>query len=76
MAMGARYVIGSTVGISTTGNAGPNASEGKEVGEVYIAVAKDGVIKSEKLGLIGNRNGIRLQTTHAVLKLLLSLYTE
>ena len=41
MAQGIRKVSGAQIGIAVTGNAGPNASEGKEVGLVYIAVDSD-----------------------------------
>ena len=38
LAAGARRVGGADIGIGITGNAGPEPSEGKEVGLVYIAV--------------------------------------
>ncbi|MDD6032770.1 MAG: competence/damage-inducible protein A [Oscillospiraceae bacterium] len=38
MAAGVRRVSGADIGIGVTGNAGPNASEGKPVGEVWLAV--------------------------------------
>lgn len=41
MAKGARRASGADIGIAATGNAGPGASEGKPVGEVYIAVDSD-----------------------------------
>ncbi len=41
MAQGIRRVSGAQIGVAVTGNAGPNASEGKEVGLVYIAVDSD-----------------------------------
>ena len=41
MAAGIRRVSGAEIGVSATGNAGPNASEGKEVGLIYIAVDSD-----------------------------------
>ena len=41
MAAGVRRVSGAEIGVSVTGNAGPNASEGKEVGLVYVAVDSD-----------------------------------
>lgn len=41
MAAGARRISGAEIGISVTGNAGPEPSEGKEVGLVYIGVNSD-----------------------------------
>lgn len=38
MAAGVRKLSGAEIGISVTGNAGPEPSEGKEVGLVYIGV--------------------------------------
>lgn len=38
MAAGARRVSGADIAVAVTGNAGPAPSEGKAVGEVYIAV--------------------------------------
>lgn len=39
MAKNVREISGSTLGISITGNAGPDASEGKAVGVVFIGIA-------------------------------------
>lgn len=41
MAEGVRAVSGAAIGIGITGVAGPDASEGKPVGTVYIALADD-----------------------------------
>ena len=41
MAAGIRRVSGAPIGVSVTGNAGPEPSEGKEVGLVYIGVDSD-----------------------------------
>lgn len=41
MAEGIRQVSGADIGVSVTGNAGPSASEGKEVGLVYVGVSSD-----------------------------------
>lgn len=41
MAMGARRVGGADIGIGITGVAGPDPSEGKEVGTVYVALADE-----------------------------------
>ena len=42
MARGVRALAGSNIGVSVTGVAGPNPSEGKEVGLVYVAISHDG----------------------------------
>ncbi|WP_335872865.1 competence/damage-inducible protein A [Bacillus sp. 2205SS5-2] len=57
-----RNKMNSDLGISFTGVAGPNSSEGKEVGTVYIGLA----IKGQKtnvysLQLAGNRESIRMR---------------
>ncbi|MDR2748829.1 MAG: CinA family protein [Bifidobacteriaceae bacterium] len=41
MAKGVREKLGSDIGISTTGIAGPDNQEGKQVGLIYVAVAAD-----------------------------------
>ena len=41
MAAGARKLSGADIGVAVTGNAGPEPSEGKPVGLVYIAVDSD-----------------------------------
>ncbi len=38
MAAGARHFSGADIAVAVTGNAGPEPSEGKPVGEVYIAI--------------------------------------
>ena len=42
MARGVRALAGSNIGVSVTGVAGPNPSEGKAVGLVYVAISHDG----------------------------------
>lgn len=53
MAAGIRKISGAEIGVSVTGNAGPEPSEGKEVGLVYIAVDSDSL--SEVFTLHVNR---------------------
>ncbi len=49
----------SDVCVSFTGNAGPTASEGKPVGECYVAIYVDGDVFPYKLECEGERNEIR-----------------
>jgi len=76
MAEGTRLRLGATWGIATTGNAGPDSSEGKPVGTVFIAVAGPGASSVRELALSGNRNEIRRSTTAAALSLLLATLEE
>ena len=71
MAIGARERLGSDLGVATTGVAGPDRSEGKPAGTVFIALAdRDGVVGRE-LALDGDRVAIRTSTVAAVLDLVL-----
>jgi nicotinamide-nucleotide amidase len=76
MAEGVRLRLGATWGISTTGNAGPEPSEGKPVGMVFIAVAGPGTSVVRELSLSGDRVAIRRSTTAAALSLLLATLEE
>jgi nicotinamide-nucleotide amidase len=76
MAEGTRLRLGATWGIATTGNAGPDSSEGKPVGTVFIAVAGPGASSVRELALSGDRNEIRRSTTSAALSLLLATLEE
>lgn len=69
MATGARERFHAALGISTTGVAGPEPSEGKAVGIVFIALAtKDGTV-ARLLRFDGNREQIRRSTVAASLRL-------
>lgn len=76
MAEGTRLRMGATWGIATTGNAGPDSSEGKPVGMVFVAVAGPGASSVRALSLSGNRMEIRRATTSAALSLLLATLEE
>lgn len=76
MAEGVRLRLGATWGVATTGNAGPESSEGKPVGTVFIAVAGPGASSTRELALSGDRNEIRRATTSATLSLLLATLEE
>lgn len=70
MALGACAAAGARVGISTTGVAGPEPHQGKEVGHVYIGVAFDGEAKSYEYHFLGDREMIRMQATQEAVSLL------
>jgi nicotinamide-nucleotide amidase len=76
MAEGIRLRLGATWGLATTGNAGPESSEGKPVGAVFIAVAGPGASSVRELALSGDRDEIRRSTTTATLSLLLATLEE
>ena len=76
MAEGVRLRLGATWGIATTGNAGPDSSEGKPVGMVFIAVAGPDTSIVRELSLSGDRVAIRRSTTAAALSLLLATLEE
>jgi nicotinamide-nucleotide amidase len=69
MASGVRSLMGATYGLATTGVAGPDPSDGKPVGRVYVAVAGPGPSRVRALDLTGDRARIREQSVLAVLTL-------
>ncbi len=76
MATGALERVGATWGVSTTGVAGPDPSDGKPAGTVHIAVAgPDGVVTRD-LSFQGDRRSIREQTVDAALSLLVGRLGE
>ena len=77
MARGAMELLGSDFALSTTGNLGPDALEGKEVGLVYIGLcsrwlagAQAGAI-AKKLLLKGGRNENKKEAALEALRFLL-----
>lgn len=61
--------LGSDVGIATTGVAGPDKQNGKEVGTVFIACSFRDETTVVELVLEGNRQEIREKTVQATLEL-------
>ena len=59
MAEKGRRVLDVDVCVSFTGNAGPDAMEGKPVGEVYIGLAYQDEVKVYPFLLKGDRNSIQ-----------------
>jgi nicotinamide-nucleotide amidase len=76
MAEGARSRLGTTVGISTTGVAGPDPADGKQVGTVFVAVAGPGGVVSRELALTGDRQAIRAASVESALDLLVGALRE
>lgn len=69
MATGVRERLGAGLGVATTGNAGPEASEGKPVGLVCIAVADAAGVVTRRLVASGDRSAIRRAAVLAALSL-------
>lgn len=68
MAEGIRSQVGSDLGISTTGIAGPDGgSDQKPVGLVYVGLATPEGVQVEKIQLYGERESVRQLTVQAAL---------
>ena len=76
MASGARTRLGATVGVATTGVAGPDPADGQPVGTVHIAVSAPARAVHEALVLSGDRAEIRRSTVDRLLDLLLRTLME
>src|ERR1700691_4030343 len=76
MAKGVRERLGATIGVSTTGVAGPGDSDGFPAGTVHVAVslADDTVVRT--MALAGNRDEVRRLAVERVLGLLLGRLRE
>ena len=68
MADGVRQRFQTDLGISTTGVAGPDPSEGKAVGIVFIALATPTETVAKLLRVDGTRHRIRTATVNASLQ--------
>lgn len=62
MASGVCRVLGSDVGVATTGVAGPDPQDGQAVGTVFVAVALGDQVTVRQLSLSGDRAAIRRDT--------------
>ncbi|ACU76670.1 CinA domain protein [Catenulispora acidiphila DSM 44928] len=75
MADGVRRLFGATVGLATTGVAGPTEQDGKPVGLVYVGYAssaREVASSAEELHLDGDREAIRAQAVLRALSLVFS----
>ena len=73
MANNARQLLKVDVCVSFTGNAGPEAMEGKPVGEVHIGIATQAMAQVYSLLLKGNRKEIQEQAVEFALDKLLEI---
>lgn len=68
MAIGVAKASGATIGISTTGIAGPGGgTDRKPVGLVYMAISMDGETKVYRRVFSGNREKVRQKTCYTIL---------
>jgi PncC family amidohydrolase len=76
MAQGVRELLGATVGISTTGVAGPGDADGFPAGTVHVAVslADDTIVRT--MALTGDRDEVRRLAVERALGLLLGRLRE
>ncbi len=77
MATRVRELAGSDIGLSVTGVAGPEPSEGKAVGTVYIALADKSGVKVQKLMILPEgREQVRKTAAQAVFDMLQDYLTK
>jgi nicotinamide-nucleotide amidase len=69
MATGVCRVLGSDLGVATTGVAGPDPQDGHAVGTVFVAVACADRVVVRELALTGDRAAIRRSTVVHALEL-------
>jgi len=71
MAVAARERFGATIGVSTTGNAGPSKGDSDaELGTVYIALASQNSVVSYEFHLGRHRDRVVEKAVHKVMELL------
>jgi nicotinamide-nucleotide amidase len=76
MAEGVRHRLGATIGVATTGVAGPGSQDGHPAGTVHVAVSLVGDTVVRTMALEGNRDEVRRLTVERVLGLLLGRLRE
>jgi nicotinamide-nucleotide amidase len=76
MADGVRKLLGATVGVATTGVAGPGPADGWPAGTVHIAVSLADHTVVRTMALAGNRDEVRRLSVERVLGLLLGRLRE
>lgn len=73
LAIAVQRMFSSRVGVATTGVAGPDRQEEKDVGTVFIGIAVDDQSLVVQLNGVGGREQIRAQTVARALALLAQL---
>ena len=76
MADGVRNLLSATIGVATTGVAGPGPQDGHPAGTVHVAVSLSGDTVVRTMALPGNRDEVRRLTVERVLGLLLGRLRE
>jgi nicotinamide-nucleotide amidase len=76
MAQGVRERLAATIGVATTGVAGPGPQDGQPAGTVHIAVSLSGDTVVRTIALTGDRDEVRKLTVERVLGLLLGRLRE
>ena len=76
MADGVRQRLGATIGVATTGVAGPGPQDGHPAGTVHVAVSLAGDTVVRTMALPGNRDEVRRLSVERVLGLLLGRLRE
>jgi nicotinamide-nucleotide amidase len=76
MAEGVRQRLGATIGVATTGVAGPGPQDGHPAGTVHVAVSLAGDTVVRTMALAGDRDEVRRLTVERVLGLLLGRLRE
>jgi nicotinamide-nucleotide amidase len=76
MAEGVRGRLGATIGVATTGVAGPGPQDGHPAGTVHVAVSLAGDTVVRTMALTGSRDEVRRLTVERVLGLLLGRLRE
>lgn len=71
MATNIREIFSATIGLSTTGVAGPLTSEDKPVGLVYVAIVGEDFSEVKEFHFKGTRTEIKFQTADEAFNLLM-----
>lgn len=71
MATNVCEIFSATIGLSTTGVAGPDKSEGKEVGLVYVAIVGEDFSEVKEYHFSGFRTEIKAQAADAAFELMM-----